>query len=351
MKIGMIADLHMNLFRRFNPFFVHVENAVDEFVRLCKEKDVQTIVIPGDFFHTKYQLSTEALIKANKILQKLLSAAWDPHVKIIIIRGNHDSASSMELDVNLCENYSKIPGVIVVNDYQRIPMEDCFLHCIAYFEDEELIQKVHDCNAGKPASDWKKNNILFGHFAVAGFKMNQDYEDKHGLDQVNLLDSFKKVFLGHFHGHQNRGNTYYISAPLQSKHGDETAQHGFMFYDTSSDEVEFVENKLSPSFITLSLTKQGVKDALALKNHYIRFIVQKHVSRDLLTSVRQKLLVNNFDVEYKFNIKDDVLQFTSMEGFIDLKHYSIDELFTVYLQDIQTPDNTTQEELLEAILN
>src|SRR5574343_211410 len=100
MKIGMIADLHMNLLRRFNHFFVHVETAVDEFFKLSKKKKIQTIVICGDFFHTKYQLSTEALIKANKILQKLLSAAWDPHVKIIIIRGNHDSASSMELDVN-----------------------------------------------------------------------------------------------------------------------------------------------------------------------------------------------------------------------------------------------------------
>jgi hypothetical protein len=70
-----------------------------------------------------------------------------------------------------------------------------------------------------------------------------------------------------------------------------------------------------------------------------------------LSSIKKKLLVNNFDVDWKFNIKDDVLQFTSMEGFIDLKHYSTDELFSVYLQEIQTPDNTTTEELLEAILN
>lgn len=348
MKIGMIADLHMNLFRRFNPFFVHVETAADEFIRLCREKDVDMIVIPGDFFHTKYQLSTEALIKANNILNKMKEAV--EHV--VIIRGNHDSASSMELDVNLCENYKKIPGVSVVNDTSYIDMEDFRLHFIAYAEGEELKKRIYDCNSGKPASDWKnKKNILFGHFAVQGFKMNGDYEDKEGLKQTNLLDGFKQVFLGHFHGHQHAGNVWYISAPLQSKHGDEASKHGYMFYDTKTDEVQFVENTLSPKFITYDMTKQNAREALSLKNHYIRFIVYKHVSRDLLTSVRQKLLVNNYDVEYKFNIKDDVLQFTSMEGFVDLKHYSIDELFTIYLQDIQTPNNTTIEELLEAILN
>jgi DNA repair exonuclease SbcCD nuclease subunit len=304
------------------------------------------IVIPGDFFHTKWQLSTEALIKANNIMNSLLEVTSN----VVIIRGNHDSASSMELDVNLCENYKKIPGVIVVNDTSYIDIGGgARLHFVAYAEGEELKKRIHNCKVGKPNDE--QIDILFGHFAVQGFKMNGDYEDKDGLKQTNLLNAFKQVFLGHFHGHQHAGNVWYISSPLQSKHGDEASKHGYMFYDTKTDEAEFVENKLSPKFITYDMTKQNVRDALSLKNHYIRFIVYKHVSRDLLTSVRQKLLVNNYDVEYKFNIKDDVLQFTSMDGFVDLKHYSIDELFTIYLQEIQPPTNTTIDELLEAILS
>lgn len=347
MKIGMIADLHLNLYRRFNPFFIHVETAVDEFVRLCKERKVEMIVIPGDFFHTKYQLSTEALIKANNILDKLIHVA--PHV--VIIRGNHDSASQLDLNLNLCMNYKKIPGVRIVNDYDFLeitngPSSGVTFHFVAYAEGEELKQKVYDCQINK-----KHNNILFGHFAVQGFKMNGDYEDKNGLTQTNLLDAFKQVFLGHFHGHQHNKNIWYISSPLQSKHGDEDAQHGFMFYDSISNECEFVENKLSPKFITYDMNKENVKASFELTNHYVRFIVHKHISRDLLTTIRQKILIQNYDVEFRFNVQDDVLNFTSMEGFVDLKHYSIDELFTIYLQEIQTPDNTTTDQLLQAILN
>lgn len=348
MKIGLLADLHMNLFRRFNPFFIHVENAVDVFCDECKKRKIETIIIPGDLFHTKYQLSTAALIKANNIIDRFVGIAN----KVVIIRGNHDSASNVELDINLCENYKSHPKVIVVNDYYPdvllygFQKNSVALHYLAYFDGKEAEEKI----AAIQTQDYKKN-YLFAHLAVTGFKMNANYEDKDAPITSSVLEKFDGVFLGHFHNYQNKNSIYYISSPLESKHGDEFGKHGFMFLDTDSNKAEFVENKTSPRFITLDMNKENVRNALTLKNHYIRFIVQKHVSRDLLLTVRQKLLVNNFDVEYKFNIKDDILQFTSLSNWEDVSHNSIDELFTKFLQQTKTPTDTTKEELLEAILN
>jgi len=342
MKVGILADLHMNLFRRFNPFFVHVEKAVDEFCRLCEERKVKLIVIPGDLFHTKWQLSTEALIKANVIVNKMADIA-----EVAIIRGNHDSASLTELDVNLCENYQSYPNVTVINNYRLMPLREGFLfHFLAYFDGKEAEDKVNSIQC-----DPKYKNVLFSHMAVGGFKMHENYDDEVAEIVPSRLNKFHKVFLGHFHGHQNDGHICYISSPLQSKHGDEHSRHGFVFYNTDDDEVEFIPNSFSPIFATMEMTKPNVMEALTLKNHYIRFIVKKHVSRDLLTSVRHKLLINNYDVEYKFDVKTDILEFASLQNWEDVKHDSLDEMFSRFLQQVQKPHNTTTEELLEAILS
>ncbi len=345
MKVGMIADLHMNLFRRHNPFFIHVENSIYQFKRICKEQKVDTVFILGDLFHTKYHISTEALIRANTLISSL-SNEW----KVVIVRGNHDLADPNNLDINLCENYKHFDNVDVIDDYDY--MYDAMpgrvrFHFLAHSEGKTIVDRINNISLSKGVK-----NILCSHIAVNGFFWHDNFADYKSMVDSTLLSDFDKVFLGHFHGYQTDGHITYVSAPLQSKYGDENAQHGFVIYDTETNEHTFHPNISTPQFITLDFNKPNIKKSFELTNHYIRFIVSKHVSKRLLDGVREELLCDNYDVDFKFNIDNRLLSFTTIQNWDQIDFTTLDELFANYLKQIKTiPENTTREELLQVILS
>ncbi len=341
MYIGYIADLHMNLSRKDNPFFVHVKDALRDFDILCDQHDAKLVIIFGDLFDTKYQVSTASLVIASDLIAQLAEKR-----RVIIVRGNHDTASLNDIKTNLCEVFSHYPNVTVVNEYEPIDIGNTVLHCLAYFENDKLIPMIDEMVMAE-----NKVNLLISHIGVDEFVWHGDPSEYVAVVDAPRLRKFDKVYLGHFHGHQRKFNIAYVSSPLQSKHGDEKGQHGFMFYDTDTQKDLFVVNESSPQFITLEFNKDNIKKALQLQKHYIKFIVKQHYTKEILSTVKQKVLQNNYEVDWKFDVQSDNLQFSTIHNWEEVQVTDLDELLAGYLDHLkQLPTNTTKAELLEALL-
>lgn len=346
MKIGIIGDTHINIFRKSNSFFTHVGKAFNFFNNICKKHKVPIIIVCGDLFHTKNYIATDALIQANEWIQQMLAVP----AKLFLLPGNHDLIRSNNTDLNLLDNYRYFNDVSVFNQYTSRKQDNCTFHFLPFnSNDEMLCEQITNISIDK-----KTKNILFSHFGVAGFKYleSETYSimDKTSQTTAELLSKFDRVFLGHFHGYQTRKNITYVSSPFQSRHGDEHSKHGIVIFDTETLKHIFYENPDTPHFITLEFNKKNIKEAMQLNNHFIRFIVRKHAPRETLSLVKTKLLQNNNDVDYKFEIPLQNLNFTTIEGFDKIQYTTTEDLLIGYVRQFKDGIDHNVDELLKLLL-
>ena len=151
---------------------------------------------------------------------------------------------------------------------------------------------------------------------------------------INGLKHFNKVFLGHYHAYQSNKNITYVSAPLQSKHGDELSQHGFVIYNFETNTHEFIQNDMTPKFITYELNKQNAIEMLKLKDHYIRIKVTKKIPKEVIVTLRQKLMVNNFEVKVQIDIPNQI-KLTAIQGWNDIIFNDDETLITNFLTKLE----------------
>jgi len=345
--IALTADAHMNLFRRYNSFFPHVEKAFEFFYNQCKNQNVQYIFVCGDLFHTKNYTATDALLKANDILHNLSQIA-----EIHMIPGNHDKVMNDDTEVNLLNNYKYYKNIYVHNEYEWLTINGTRFDFLPFKREDILKKEIANikCNG--------ESCVLISHLGVAGFHLHEGaeygYVDRSSQVAPADLKKFKRVFLGHYHGFQENGNTIYVSAPFQSRHGDENSKHGFIFYESITNEAKFIENPFSPRFITMDFTKDNIQKLMSVENCFIKLNINRHISKELLMAVKYRLLKKNCDVDYKFNIIPQNAQFATIEGWDTITYTTTDDLLIGFVKNLQNQNkinsNFNEKELLDIIL-
>jgi len=330
LNFGIISDTHFAIHKKSNVFFPHVVKTIDTFINLCIDNDVDMIIHTGDVFDTKHQIATEGLINTNDLVSKMSES-----FPTILLAGNHDFASVDNRGLNLVSNYKNYSNIVVVFSYEKLvlPNANLALHFLPYYHNPKpFLDEIKKCTV-------VEKNVLFSHMGVAGFKMHEnasDYANQLSAQVTSSkLKSFDKVFLGHYHGYQSKEDITYVSAPLQSRHGDEASKHGFVFWESDKKRHKFIENKDTPKFITYILTRSNVEKMSELKNHYIRIIVNKRVSKELLIALKRKLLKTNYDVSFNFDIKDDS-KLAVVKGWAEFVMHDPDKIIIDYVNKLKS---------------
>jgi hypothetical protein len=83
--------------------------------------------------------------------------------------------------------------------------------------------------------------ILIGHLELDGYQVMRGINHVGGM-RPDIFDRYEKVFSGHFHCRQDRGNIYYLGTQYQITFSDLEEKKGFHILDTDTRDVEFVEN-------------------------------------------------------------------------------------------------------------
>lgn len=326
-KIAFISDTHLNIWRKNNKFFKHIDNMFDDFYNLCKGQKIDLIIHLGDLFDSKQIVTTEGLIRVDRIIERFANE-WP----LILIPGNHDMVINDDTEINLVSNYKTYNNVFVADKYSKIDLGKNILHCLPYIKNN-LITEINNININN-----KKNNILLSHFGVNGFKVHEytteKIDNEIGQIKKTYLKKFDKIFLGHYHGYQTDNHIIYVSAPLQSRHGDQNDKHGFVIYNTYDDKFSFYDNISTPKFIELQLTKHNIEKLLKLKNYYIKIEITKKVSKDLLIQLKTKLLKNNYDVKWKYSFKESE-QLAIIDGWSDIVYESPETIIKKYIDYLE----------------
>ena len=322
MVIGFLSDLHVKLYKKNSNFLKHIIKSIDDFSNICVEKKVNSVFILGDVFHLKDTVAVEAQHEALFALRRIMT-----RFSTYMIPGNHDILSKGDATINGLSIFSDSCNFFT--DYNFVDLNNVRFHFLPYFNDEIVLEKIKGVQYSQ-----KNKNILCTHLGLKGFNLDNGHEDIYSeLDINSLGNNFDRVFSGHYHAFQNKGKMTYVSSPYESHFGDE-GDHGWTFYDTEKDSIEFIPNLNSPRFIVVELTSSNMKKINEIKNSFIKLLIKKNIDSSLLIQYREKLLKNgNFDVFFEWDLAKSSQKIAVAKDWESIVSSNPEDILKSYIND------------------
>lgn len=292
-KIGSFTDIHIGLGQDSSIWHDSVLKFAEKVSDFYKERNIKDIIIPGDIFHNRSEISIKTLHVANKFF------GYFKDFNLYISAGNHDSFFKDKSEINSICLFDGWPNITVIDSAPKTvkTTDGKFISLIPW---------------GTPIQDIPKTDICFGHFEINTFNMNTYKMCDKGEESKNLLDKSSFVISGHFHHRDHReypkGQILYMGSPYQQNFGDVDEIRGFYIIDTYNNSFEFFENDFSPVYRKVSIKdiKQGKITSSVLKqtipNNFISLIIDEQLPSEdisLLSSKIQNLNPSSFRIDYK----------------------------------------------------
>lgn len=297
--VACVSDLHYGVHQN-SPIWhdIAINHAKWFKTELCA-RGINDIIIPGDIFHNRSEISVNTLHVVNEIFR-----IWQSF-NIIITPGNHDAFYKDRADIN---------SLGLLNGWDNITV----------FNEPTVINAFGKQLGFSPwASDMnplKGCDIIFGHFAINNFKVTPTKLCEEGVNSNVILDYGKLIISGHFHFTEARkydnGIILYLGCPYEMYWSDYGNKKGFYILDLISHDFEFVENNESPKHKKLRFSELVDNGGIPtywskdVPGNIVSFIVDKKVDPDKLTLITNKiqsLKPLNYKIDYdELNTKSPV---------------------------------------------
>ncbi len=274
-KFAHISDIHIHNLK-YHKEQKEVFSKVYEHLR--KEK-VDYVLLTGDLFHVKSNVTPEAYQSAAEFLKSLADIA-QTHV----ILGNHDLILSNKSRLD-----SVSPVIEALNDnriFFHKHSEECTI------ENGKIVLNimsiVDEQSEWIPIEDPSKINIAVYHGSIAGVVTDQNYVIEHGEIGIEKFEGFDYVMLGDIHRTNQcldpEGRVRYAGSLCQNNFGEENNK-GFLIWEIESKEKFSVRHIHIPNpkpFITVVLDKEGSlpQNFSCPENARIRVVTYSDLSSD-----------------------------------------------------------------------
>jgi DNA repair exonuclease SbcCD nuclease subunit len=330
-KGASFTDIHWG---RRNDSIVHNQDCFDYITwfvdRVKADPDIDHINFLGDWFQVRSAingLTMDYSYRAIKMLDSL-------NIPVFFIIGNHDLYFRNNRNIYNTLPFESLKNFHLVNDIT--PIKDVGPRGSVYspFLFEHEFPKL---------LEYTQYPILHGHLEFAGFVITGDTIVKdHGPDH-SQYKAFHKIFTGHYHKRQNRGNVHYIGSTHPMDYSDAgDIDRGMAVYDYDNDGLKYINWPACPSYTTCNLSQIIETPSLYLKSKgSVRAIVDTDIEHADLLVLKEKLF-KKYDLR-EFYLEDD--KEITLDGDTDtesMKHETIDNIIksklkTVTIEDIE-PD-------------
>jgi len=231
-QIIHIADIHI----RNNQYHDMYQNQFDKLYQEIEKynfnHDETRIVIVGDLFHQKINITNEQLILGSKFINDL-----SHYGKVIIIPGNHDF-----LENNIERIDSITPIVELLNNNHVKYYKD-----YGIYEDENINWVVYSLYQNNKKPDYKKikDKLYVGlfHGPIQGMSTDVGYHFDDGYDKLNFI-GLDLLLCGDIHLRQkfilpDGGDAIMIGSYVQQDFGENITYHGYGLYNVEKNEYSF----------------------------------------------------------------------------------------------------------------
>jgi DNA repair exonuclease SbcCD nuclease subunit len=326
-KVGCFSDIHIGLYQdsqEWHDISLEFAKKSSEYYR---ENGIKTIVIAGDVFHNRSEISLKTIHAAKKFFDCFNG------FEIIIPVGNHDCMYKERSEVN---------SVCVFDGWKNIKVVD----------KEPFLLKTKNNKTvsfipwGVGCKDIPNSDVCFGHFEINTFYMNTFKACEKGEESKNLLDKSSFIISGHFHKKDHRvyekGQILYLGSPYQHNFGDTEDQRGYYIVDLDNQSFNFIENTFSPKFVKLKTEDLNKKN---LSNKIKNNFVSLNLDSSLKTEEANNLLMKVMKHE-PFNVKTEYLEKEENEKTETKTYDSVDILKNI-CEYVETLDIDCKEETIK----
>ena len=290
-RVCCISDIHIGVHQNSSRWHDILMTWAHWLKTELVKKDIKDIVISGDFFHYRDEISVNTMYVASQVLD-----LWS-NFNIVMLVGNHDAYYKERSDVNSLTMLKGRPNIRVID---TVETHECFGKKLTFVP---WATPVHEI----PESD-----IIFGHFEIQSFRMTSFKVCDTGMSAKDLLKKCPLIITGHFHLRDEReykdGKILYLGNPFQMDFGDRETTKGYYLLDVTDREYSFYNNDVSPSHKKIRLSELiefgDITDDVRsmFKNNIIRLIIDKNITPDDVDTLLRVLLSLNtisLTVEYE----------------------------------------------------
>jgi exonuclease SbcD len=285
MKLLHTADWHLG--QTFYEYDRKAEHLffLSELKKRIGELSVDVLLIAGDIFDTPNP-SAESQKMFYRFLRE--TTALNPHLQIVVIAGNHDSAARLEAPNPLLEEMNitirgvvkKTPEGAIDYDYLMVPLKEngetaAWCLAVPYLRQgdyppaetyPEGVGKMYETLYEK-IPDPTKPVVAMGHLQATGSEISENDRSERtvigGLECVSP-DSFAREIaytaLGHLHRAQRvsgRENVRYAGAPLPMSFAEKNNKQGVTLVEINGKEVKIERIEMEAPVKLLSIPPQA----------------------------------------------------------------------------------------------
>ena len=261
----ILADTHLGV-RNSSIEWLEImkEYFHDFFIPLLKreKKDGDFLIHLGDVFDSRHSLNLLIMNEGISIFEEISKI-----MPIVIILGNHDCYKKMSNDVNSVKILKWIPNIMVLEEPEILNISNKKLLFMPWRSDHH---EESECIKNNPA------DYLFCHTDVQGLKFNKNTTIESGIE-LKDLKAFRKIYSGHIHYSQKKGNFRMVGCPYPMTRSDINNDKGIWCFNIETEEEIFYPNTVSPKFIRIlfeRILEMEVEDArLLFKNNFVDILV------------------------------------------------------------------------------
>ena len=272
-RAAVFTDIHWGLKSNSIQHNTDCSNFVDWFIQEAKRNGCETCFFLGDWNHHRATINIQTLQFGLRALERLN----DSFEQVFFIVGNHDLYYKDKRDVHSIEWGRHLPRVHIINEF---------------FKQDDVI-----ITPWLVGDEWEKlktmqARYLFGHFELPYFYMNAMVEmPDHGELKSEHLSRFERVFSGHFHKRQSRGNITYVGNAFPHNYSDAgDDERGMMILEWGS-KPEFIAWPDQPRFRVYNLsTVLDNTDELLQPGMNVRINLDIDVTYEESSYIRETLI-------------------------------------------------------------
>lgn len=294
-RVALVSDIHIGNHLNDERWLEVSKQFFRWFVQELKKHKIKDVIIPGDIFHDRTEIAVPTIQTASEIFEMLKD------FNVIITVGNHDAYFRNKSDINsvsIFRGWKNITVIEEVTNLEAFNRNLCF--CPWGVKLEEIPQET---------------NIVFGHFEIQSFKLNDFKTCEKGLNPYDLnTKGIDWIISGHFHQKNLRSfkkdgkeiNILYLGSPYQLNWGEISGEKGFHIFNLETYDLEFIPNDVSPKHIKVKIS-EILNQTITIdfiKEHFPKNIIIIQIDKEL-DSLTIDRLINKFTALKPMIIKTD----------------------------------------------
>lgn len=240
----LIADIHLgwnmgseewkdNSEEYFTQFFIPL---------IEREKDEGSIVLClGDVFENRKTTNIAVNDLAISVFEKLASI-----LPVYIINGNHDMYHKTHNDITSLRSFDNIPNLFMFKEptVWTVGESGKWSKNLLMVPFQDDTQKETDLINQNPT------DYIFMHTEIKNLAYDNGMQITLGVDTSSVKG---KLFAGHIHKRQEKGDLIYVGSPYQLKRNKNKNKKGVYRVFFENGTTHFYENNISPEFVEIAL--------------------------------------------------------------------------------------------------